>query len=233
MTSGAQIWRPPRWHGCWKRVSTLTLSRLMRVPSSSVSAATQGNPGREAISHYDRTGGTLARFIGTPMLALLSLALLAAAPLDAADPDSTDRAAALVRQVVTNYVAPLDPTPEAHRWQIAWADVNNDGLEDAIVLAGDPDWCGSGGCALLVLEAIAEFDQGELGPYVVAAEIDMVNGPIRLSAERNVGWYDLLVQSEEGETRRLQFDGETYPFSPADGIASGDERGTVLFAAAD
>lgn len=162
------------------------------------------------------------------MLALLSFALLAAAP-----PDSSESAAALVRQVVVNYVAPHDSTPEADRWQIAWADVNHDGLEDALVLAGDPDWCGSGGCALLVLEAIAEYDQEELGPYVVAAEIDMVNGPVRLSAERTEGWSDLLVQSEDGETRRLRFDGETYPYSPADGVASGDEAGASLFATAE
>ncbi|MEL6616365.1 MAG: hypothetical protein AAFQ43_11535, partial [Bacteroidota bacterium] len=171
---------------------------------------------------------TVARFIGTPMVALLSFALLAAAPSD-----STDQAAALVRQAVTHYVAPFDPTPEANLWQIAWADINHDGLEDALVLSGDPDWCGSGGCALLVLEAIAEFDQEELGAYVVAAEIEMVSGPVELSASRTTGWRDLLIQDEEGQTRRLQFDGETYPFSPADGIASDGETGALLFAAAE
>lgn len=162
------------------------------------------------------------------MLALLSFALLAATP-----PDSTETAAALVRETVVNYIEPHDDTPEASLWRIAWADVNNDGLEDALVLAGDPDWCGSGGCTLLIVEAVPTFDREELGEYFVAAEIEMVNAPIRLSAQKTAGWSDLIVQSENGEPRRLRFNGETYPFSPADGLASGDEAGTDLFAAAD
>jgi hypothetical protein len=160
------------------------------------------------------------------MLALLSLALLAAVPAD-----STESATALVRKTVTHYIAPFDATPEAGLWRIAWADLNHDGLEDALVLAGDPDWCNARGCTLLIVEAVPEEDQEEWGLYTVAAEVRAVNAPIQLGKTHTGRWTDLLVQSEDGATWRLQFNGETYPFSPTDGTAADGEAGALMFAA--
>ncbi len=169
------------------------------------------------------------------MIALLSLLLVASAPAD-----STDSASALVREAVAQYTAPHARVSQASQWRLAWIDVNDDGLLDAVALAGAPEWCGSGGCTMLVIEAVPEFDREELGPYAVAAEIELVSEPVRVSTKRNVGWCDFLVQNERGHAVRLQFDGETYPFSPAEGTpeahadaASGDDPVTVLFAALD
>ena len=162
------------------------------------------------------------------MIALLSFALLAATPSD-----STEAAHALVKKAVYSYVAPHDPTPEASLWRVDWADVNSDSLVDALAFAADPDWCGSGGCTLLIIEAIPEVDHEELGAYAVAGEIGMVSGPIVMSAAQHYGWHDLVVHDEEGTRRRLSFDGETYPVSPAGGEPCGPDSGTLLFDAAE
>ncbi|OZC04253.1 hypothetical protein [Rubricoccus marinus] len=166
------------------------------------------------------------------MIALLSLLLFASAPAD-----STESADALVRHTVAAYIAPHDPTPDPGLWQIAWGDLNADGLQDALVFAGDAEWCDANGCTLLVIEAVPAFDQEELGAYIVAAEVEMVKLPVHISGRTTEGWHDLLVRSHEGESVRLQFDGETYPFSSIDGTledADPSEKGaTPLFVIAD
>ena len=135
-----------------------------------------------------------------------------------------------------DYVAPHDPTASASLWRLAWADVNSDGLLDALAYSVDPEWCGSGGCTLLVIEAMPEFDQEEMGPYMIAAEIERVSEPVRVASQRTSGWCDLVVRSEGGHGVRLQFDGETYPFSPADGVrteGTGSDSGAILFSVAE
>ena len=156
------------------------------------------------------------------MLALLSFLLLGAAASD-----STEVEAALVQRAVLDYVAPHDPTPEAGLWRIAWADLNANGLDDALVFSRDADWCETRGCTLLVVEAMPIKDQKEVGPYVVAAEIGPVRAPIQLAEERSGGWCDVLVRDVSGATERFRFDGETY----ARGRASGVTPGALLFAA--
>lgn len=160
------------------------------------------------------------------MIALLSFALFITLP------DSTMEAetVAQAQSALLAYIQPFDSTPDAGRWPLAWADLNGDGLKDAVALSNDADWCGSGGCTLLILEAIPEVDQEELGPFRVAAEVSMVDAPVVWLGSRANGWHDLGVTDEEGRTIRLSFDGETYPFSPADGTKARVNAGRVLFA---
>lgn len=161
------------------------------------------------------------------MIALLSFVLLAAAPDSTVDAPT----AAAAQQTLLHYVSPFDATADASLWSFAWADLNGDGLKDAVAFSRDEDWCGSSGCTLLVLEAVPKEDQEELGPFHVAAEVAVVAGPVQLLASRHHGWADLSVVDEVGRTVRLAFDGESYPFSPAAGTASPSEEGTVLFSA--
>lgn len=163
------------------------------------------------------------------MIALLSLALLVATPDSTLDAATVEQA----QLALLAYIEPHDATADATRWRLAWADLNGDGLKDAVAFSQDKDWCGTGGCTLLVLEAIPEEDQEELGPFAVAAEIAMVDGPVRVLEKISFGWADLLVTNEEGQSIRLAFDGETYPLSPADGVAETVNSGTVLFAASE
>ncbi|MEM1054678.1 MAG: hypothetical protein AAGI52_04060 [Bacteroidota bacterium] len=97
----------------------------------------------------------------------------------------------------------------------------------------DADWCSTGGCTLVVLEAIPDKDQDELGPFVVAAEVARVDGTVRMLDKTTHGWADLAVTDEEGQSVRLAFTGETYPFSPTGGTADDTvtvNSGQVLFA---
>lgn len=162
------------------------------------------------------------------MLALLSLLLLGLTPTD-----STDAHIAQAKRVVFEYVAPHDRTPDSRLWRFAWVDVNGDGLEDVLAYAEDEDWCGPDGCTLLVIEAVPEEDQEELGAYMVAAEIADVRGPVTVQPASTDAWCDLVLESGSGQYVTLQFNGETYPYSPAGGVASGAGIGTTLFAIAD
>ena len=165
--------------------------------------------------------------------ALLSLALLLAPP-DSTATVSAAQAALLVEAVQT-YVAPFDAPNEDIRMRTEWADLNGDGAKDALVSLESASWCGSGGCTLLIFEAITDAEEiAELGAFRPAAEISLTHGPVVVAETSTDGWADLLVRNADGGTSRLQFDGETYPASPAGGVAVlGTVAGTVLFAYAE
>lgn len=160
----------------------------------------------------------------------LALALFIA-PTDstAATPDS---AMALLLQAVHAYTAPFGAAAEDLQVQTEWADVSGDGVDDALVYLNSPSWCGSGGCTVLVFEAITDsVDVAELGAFRPAAEISMMHGPMVVAETAHGGWKDLIVENTDGSHVALQFDGETYPMSPAEGLAyDATTVQTVLFA---
>ena len=164
---------------------------------------------------------------------LLALALLFA-PTDsvASTPDS---AKAQLLRAVHAYTAPFGAPSEDLQVRTEWADVSGDGVEDALVYLNSPSWCGSGGCTMLVFEAITDsVEMAELGAFRPAAEISMMNGPVTIVDSPNGVWKDLVVEREDGSRVALQFDGETYPMSPAEGLAyDASDSQTVLFADAD
>jgi hypothetical protein len=163
------------------------------------------------------------------LLFLLALAVLPASaqrlPTDTSpDTEALDRA-------VRRYVLPFTTSPDDTAWKVSWADLNGDDVPDALVYVSGPDWCGSGGCTLLVFEAITGLDAEELGAFRPAAEISLVTGPVLVASAGPDGWRDLVVAGQEGEHRILRFDGESYPGSPDAGIAvSALPEGDLLFA---
>lgn len=163
-------------------------------------------------------------------LSLLLSALPAALPADSLMADSASRRA--LAEAVERYAGPLDPEWDGAGWRVGWTDLNGDGLLDALVYLDGPAWCGSGGCTVLVMEAIGEEDAEELGAFRPAAEISLMHGPVTVAPTAVDGWHDLVVEDGQGVWRRLRFDGETYPFSPGDGdvVAGAPTGGTVLFA---
>ena len=172
----------------------------------------------------------------TAMLAstlLLALALLVAPPDSTATPPAST--AVQLMNAVHAYVSPLGVPGEDVQVRTEWTDLTGDGIADALVYLDSPSWCGSGGCTVLVFEAITgEADVEALGAFRAAAEISMMHGPVGVATTHHEGWADLIVQNEEGSRVTLRFDGETYPLSPASGVAyrkSGSE--TVLFATAE
>lgn len=164
---------------------------------------------------------------------LLALAVLPASaqklPADA-DPATPPDAEALDR-AVQRYVFPYTTAPDDTSWKTRWTDLNDDALLDALVYVSGPDWCGSGGCTLLVFEAVTGPDADELGAYRPAAEISLVTGPVLVAGPGPDGWRDLVVADDAGAHRILRFDGETYPGSPGAGVAVSDlPEGDLLFA---
>ena len=164
---------------------------------------------------------------------LLSLALFLAPP----DSSATDTSARQIQlmQAVEAYVTPVGAPSEDVRLRTEWADLNGDGVQDALVYIEAESWCGSGGCTVIVFEAITDsVEVAELGAFRPAAEISLMHGPVVVADTQTEGWADLLVQGDAGSMVRLAFTGETYPMSPSDGIAvAGPATGTTLFAAAE
>ena len=167
----------------------------------------------------------------------MTLTILAAfLAVAAAPPDSTDglNRQSQILSAVRAYAGPVDASWDSSSVRIEWIDVNGDGREDALVYLTDQDWCGSGGCTVLVFEAMDEIDAEEMGPYRPAAEISLMHGPVLVANARSGEWCDLVVEDETGTARRLSFNGETYPYSPAAGVTLKGSRpvGTTLFAEA-
>lgn len=166
----------------------------------------------------------------TPLLAL-ALLLSPADSTATPQPEST----ALLMQAVHAYTSPFSAPAEDLQVRTEWTDVTGDGVADALVYVESTTWCGSGGCTLLVFEAITgEDDIAELGAFRPAAEISLMNGPVQIAQTTTNGWSDLVVKGAEGQSIALRFDGETYPASPGGGVAmSASATGPVLFASAE
>ena len=144
--------------------------------------------------------------------------------------DSTDDRSNELYAAIASYVQPLGLRWDSTTSRVAWTDLNRDGIDDAVIYLSGSDWCGSGGCTVLVFEQMDEIDAEEFGRFRPAAEISMVSGPIMVVRTRGY-WSDLIVSSENGP-RRLRFNGDSYPMSPAAGtrVTGRMPRGTVLFA---
>jgi putative lipoprotein len=94
----------------------------------------------------------------------------------------------------------------------AFADLNGDGRDEALVSLYSGLFCGSGGCALYIYTPAR-------GSWREVAEITIVNAPVRLLATRHRGWRDLAVHVRGGgalpSDARLTFDGRTYASNPS------------------
>lgn len=90
---------------------------------------------------------------------------------------------------------------------------HGEGLDQiTLVYLVGPEYCGSGGCNLLILGR-----QGD--PYVVLGEESVVQTPVRVLATSTNGRPDIGVRVSGGGVRegyeaRLAFNGERYPSNP-------------------
>ncbi|MCH8615764.1 hypothetical protein LZ016_06575 [Sphingomonas sp. SM33] len=92
------------------------------------------------------------------------------------------------------------------------ADLNGDGRSEALLYVTDKDYCGSGGCTLLVLSKKG-------GRYRVVLRSTVTQLPIRVLSTSTRGWRDIGVTvAGGGITRpyvaRLWFNGSSYPGNP-------------------
>jgi hypothetical protein len=141
----------------------------------------------------------------------LVLSLVAAVPtVRAATPAHLDDGLKVFLQgYARSPVSPADPTLRA---SIATVDLGGDGVTETLVYLSGQDWCGTGGCPLLVLRRD--------GPsFKIISKTTITRPPIRILPTRSHGWSDLGVTVVGGGiTRayvaRLPFDGSRYARNP-------------------
>ena len=115
-------------------------------------------------------------------------------------------------------------TESVGRYFYNLVDLNGDGRPEALVYLMGQEFCGTGGCNLLV------FQSGDNG-YRLRAEISPVNNPIIVSRQQTRGWNDLILYvAGGGITRgyyvRLSFNGQGYPANPT--VLPALRRGTRI-----
>ncbi|MPW30304.1 hypothetical protein F9L16_15055 [Agarivorans sp. B2Z047] len=88
-------------------------------------------------------------------------------------------------------------------------DLNGDGKDEIITYV---DWCGSGGCSLLIFEA-------KDNSHRFLSKTTLVHSPFFLATSSNARWQDLLLEVSGGGAtpglRLLRFDGLSYPLNPS------------------
>ena len=106
----------------------------------------------------------------------------------------------------------------------AFEDLNGDGQNEAIVYLTGNDWCGSGGCTLIVLAPT-------LNSWRILKKEPITRPPIRVLTEVSHGWHSLGVWVEGGGIQpgyeaKLRFNGRTYsaddgpPVDSSSGVAA-------------
>jgi len=136
------------------------------------------------------------------LLNLASLAPAARADQDQALAGAIKAYAARTKAEVTSF----EPR------QIAFVDLNGDGVKDALVLLQGPSWCGTGGCTLLVFK-------GGKDNFTFVSRSTLVRGPLLVSDHQTKGWRDLVLEVSGGgmpaKKVALKFNGRQYPLNPS------------------
>jgi hypothetical protein len=115
------------------------------------------------------------------------------------------------------------------RYLTATVDLNGDGQPETIVYLLGNNWCGSGGCTMLVLTT-------QNAHYKVMTRITITQLPIRVLSTSTNGWRDLAVTVAgggilHGYEAKLAFNGRKYPSNPTIAAAAklpANTAGTTL-----
>jgi hypothetical protein len=96
----------------------------------------------------------------------------------------------------------------APAYRFALADLNGDSNPDAVVLLTGSDWCGSGGCTLVVFAGLSDG-------FRLISDTSVTLEPIRRTLDRSHGWSNLIVHSRGRGEVVLKFNGKKYPSNPS------------------
>ena len=128
---------------------------------------------------------------------------------------------------INHYLLQEYPDAGAIQYALAWTDLNEDGLDEAIVYPIGPYFCGSGGCNTLILTPVGPM-------YEKVGDISVSRTPITVLDSSTNGWKDLTVAVSGGGgasgTVLLQFDGTNYPANASMADVT-DRSGTEVMAA--
>ncbi|MEZ8881178.1 COG3650 family protein [Vibrio lentus] len=149
-----------------------------------------------------------------------------AVDLTAKQINSSDQLDQKVDQAIREYfkINNTDPDNTQYRWLTY--DLNGDGKEE---LFAQLDWCGSGGCTLLIFE-------NHQDNWRFNSRITLVKGDIRLGKSQNHGWQDLIFNVSGGGAtpakHTLSYTGVSYPLNPSVAPVANDAdiSDVVLFA---
>ncbi len=91
-------------------------------------------------------------------------------------------------------------------------DLNGDGSNEVVVYVSGKEWCGSGGCLLLVLKRTRTT-------FTFVGRTTITWPPIRVLDHKTNGWRDITVRVQgggiiPGYEAVLAFDGKHYPTNP-------------------
>lgn len=140
-------------------------------------------------------------------IGLLELPIIPEQPSPYNPPDK------VAQQAVRDFLARTG-APAASNFEIARADLNGDGLEEALVLMTSPYgyWCDMHGCPVLVMKA-------EEDNFSLINAVQPVRAPLYVSDLETHGWKNLIVRVsgrwDEAKDVALQYDGKQYPDNPS------------------
>lgn len=100
-------------------------------------------------------------------------------------------------------------TQDQSDYQSSLYDLNKDGIDDAVVLLSGMEWCGSGGCTLLVFKGL---ENGSFQPH---SKMTVSSTPIYALSTQTQGWRDLSVYTRGLGQVILKFNGKSYPSNPS------------------
>lgn len=140
--------------------------------------------------------------------------------------NSSDQLDQKVDQAIREYfkINNTDPDNTQYRWLTY--DLNGDGKEE---LFAQLDWCGSGGCTLLIFE-------NHQDNWRFNSRVTLVKGDIRLGKSQSHGWQDLIFNVSGGGAtpakHTLSYTGVSYPLNPSVSPVANDAdiSDVVLFA---
>lgn len=140
--------------------------------------------------------------------ASLGLALATLPILDANATDAEEVLIFLKEHIVEGYAA---ADFENATVALGFADLNDDGADEALAYVLGQNWCGSGGCNAYV---ITPTDGG----FSVVMESTVTQTPIGVLKTSTNGWSDIFVSVSGGGVPSgrvaMKFDGERYPRNP-------------------
>lgn len=114
-----------------------------------------------------------------------------------------------VDQAIRRYFTLHKTAPDKTQYRWLKYDLNGDEQPELLVQL---DWCGTGGCTLLIFEQ--QNQQWQFN-----SRITLVQNPIHLGKQTQHGWQDLMLNVRGGGAKpalhRLQYNGISYPTNPS------------------
>lgn len=88
-------------------------------------------------------------------------------------------------------------------------DLNDDGKDEYLVGLIGGDWCGSGGCTMLVLDRNMKLN----------TKMTVVNYPVYVGApggkETTKGYSNIYIENRDGNVVKMAWNGKKYPTNPS------------------